>query len=119
MTSKSFFLIILGIIITGCGQIHYKSSGQIPVLFTGENNHVKHLSFKEKKHIFLWGYYPESNIFWVDQLFKENRAKSVSRLRIYEYQSPLDVFLSFITLGLYTPRSIEFSGQVIMKRKES
>lgn len=94
----------------GCSVIKYRSSGIIPVSFSRQVKHTKIVKVSGKKQFFLFGFVPQSNNVFIDQLMKEKGHNEVSKINIHEWVSITDFLMMVVSLGLYTPRSFTITA---------
>lgn len=84
-----------------CSQIRYSSENSIPTYISTKNNHHSRIHTIGKKKFYLWGLVPREHTVYVDEELSDAGVLSGSRIEVQEYQSGLDVFLTYISLGLY------------------
>jgi hypothetical protein len=84
-----------------CSQIRYSSSNIIPTYISTKDNHHSKTHQIGKKKFYLWGLVPREHVVYVDQELSDAGTLSASRVEVHEYQTGLDVFLTYISLGLY------------------
>ena len=101
----SYKLLLLVLILScsfmSCSQIRYSSTNSIPTyLSTKDNHHSKRYQTGSKK-FYLWGLVPREHVVYLDEELSKAGVQSASRVEIEEYQTGLDVFLTYISLGLY------------------
>lgn len=75
----------------------------------------EHFRVRIRNDFGLWGLVPAQRVIEVDRavsLHLAREVRNISNLRIRQELSPLNALLQFITLGLYTPRTLEIEGMI-------
>lgn len=98
-------LLALFIVATGCAHIHYKSQGKIPVKVSRAPEHDQIFEASGSVGFYLFGFLPKDQTVPIDQLAQSQGFSEISKLVITETSEWDDLLWSFLSLGLYTPRS--------------
>lgn len=104
---------LIGIFITlqsGCTTIHYRSTGKVPVQLHSSPNFTKESSFSGKRDFFLWGQIPKAHHVFIDEEAIDHGIMGLSKVSIEEKSTFVDTLISFLSMGLYTPRSYTITG---------
>ena len=109
---KSISFILLVGLFASCTTIHYRSNNSVPVTFTGNPEHRKEVSISGKKDFWFWGLEPDHQEVFIDEDVRKAGYDSLSKTIIYEQKSAQEMLISFITFGLYLPRSYTITGFV-------
>ncbi|MFL5784169.1 MAG: Bor/Iss family lipoprotein [Bacteriovoracaceae bacterium] len=109
---KSISFILLAGLFAGCTTIHYRSNNSVPVTFTGNPQHRKEVSIEGKKDFWFWGLEPDHQEVFLDEEVRKAGYDGISKTIIYEQKSAKEMLISFITFGLYLPRSYTITGFV-------
>jgi hypothetical protein len=96
-----FLFIFLVLISTSCSQIRYTSTNSIPTYISTKSGHHSREVATGKRKFYLWGLVPREHTVDVDHELSDAGVLSASRIDIREYQTGLDIFLTYISLGLY------------------
>lgn len=108
MKPISFFF--LAMFFAGCTTIHFRSNNTVPVTFAGNPEHRKEVSIEGKKDFWFWGLEPEHQEVYLDEEVRKAGFDGLSKVIVYEQKSPQEILISFITFGLYLPRSYTITG---------
>lgn len=95
------FLFVTLSFFSSCSQIRYTSSNSIPSYISTKDGHHSRTHKVGQKKFYLWGLVPREHTVFVDQELSDVGALSASRIEVEEYQTGLDIFYTYITLGLY------------------
>jgi len=104
------FLLSSLLFFTGCTTIHFRSNNTIPVTFEGNPKHQKAVEVTGTRDFYFWGLEPEHHEVFIDKELKKAGVNSLSKAIIYEQKDPQDMLISFLTFGLYLPRSWTIMG---------
>lgn len=105
------FLLLSWLLFTfGCTTIHFRSENIIPVTFEGNPNHQRPVEITGTRDFYFWGLNPEHHEVYIDRELKKAGIQSLSKAIIYEQKDPQDMLISFLTFGLYLPRSWTIMG---------
>lgn len=102
-------LILLGTI-SSCTTIHFRSKNSIPVTFEGNPAQQKEISLSGKRDFFFWGLNPEHHEVFIDDEVRQAGYDGLSKVIIYEQKSAQEILISFLTFGIYLPRSFTITG---------
>lgn len=105
-------LALMGAIVclTSCTSIHYRSSGIISTSFSPKPNHVRQAKVEGTKEFYLWGLYPAEHTVHLDKEMARAGLISAANITIEEYQTTGDKFATWLSFGLYVPRSYKIRG---------
>lgn len=93
-----------------CTTIHFRSNNTVPVTFEGNPNHQRAVQISGTRDFYFWGVEPEHHEVFIDQELQNAGVRSLSKAIIYEQKDPQDMVISFLTFGLYLPRSYTIMG---------
>lgn len=93
-----------------CTTIHFRSNNTVPVTFEGNPNHQRAVHISGTRDFYFWGVEPEHHEVFIDQELQNAGVRSLSKAIIYEQKDPQDMVISFLTFGLYLPRSYTIMG---------
>jgi hypothetical protein len=113
---RMLMLFLLFVFLNACGTIHYRSDGKIPITFHDKIDHTRPFEVTTSKEFYLFGLVPRKHQFYIDAFFSQLGIIDVSRLKIQEYSTPLDNFLTILSLGFYTRRTLILSGTTKYER---
>ena len=83
---------------------------------TLDNKEMGTFEVSKKAHYLFWGLAPINRPCLEDIIKKQIQANQVvADIKIFEQNSFLDGFLAATTLGLYRPRTIQFTGHIYDK----
>lgn len=102
--------LILVLVLTSCTTIHFRSKNSIPVSFEGNSQHQKEVSIEGMRHFYFWGADPEHHEVFIDEEVRAAGYDGISKVIVYEQKSSQNNLISFLTLGLYLPRSYTITG---------
>lgn len=108
--SFSLFIILLCFLATSCSQINYISSDNIPTYISPKENHNRKASHIGKRDFYLWGLVPTFHTVNVDDELADDGLISAARIEVREYQEFMDVFWTYVTLGMFKTVRFEISG---------
>ncbi|WP_044557470.1 hypothetical protein [Halobacteriovorax marinus] len=108
-TLKLFFFSLI-LFLSSCSQIKYTSSENIPTYFAPKKHHSRKASHSGVRRFYLWGLVPPQHTVDVDNELQNDGLISAARIEIREYQEFMDVFWTYVTLGLYKPVRYEIKG---------
>jgi hypothetical protein len=109
---KNLFGLILCLSLVSCTTIHFRSNNSIPVTFEGNPSQKKLVFIEGDKAFYFWGVDPEHHEVFIDEEVRKAGYDGISKVVIYEPKSPQNNLISFLTLGLFLPRSYVISGYV-------
>ena len=99
--SAPLLLSVFLMLLSSCSQIRYTSSNTIPTYIgTNDGHHTRETATGERI-FYIWGLVPREHTVYVDKELSDSGVLSASRIDVKEYQTGLDVFLTYISLGLY------------------
>lgn len=109
---RSGVIALMGALIclTSCTTIHYRSSGLIAASFSPKKDHIHHTKSVGKKEFYLWGLLPKEHVVLVDEEMSKAGLISAANITIEEYQTSSDKAWSWISLGLFIPRTYKVRG---------
>lgn len=105
------FLFILCFFMS-CTTIHYRSKHSVPVSFEGNASQKKEVWIQGKKDFYFWGINPDHETVFIDEEVRRAGHDGISKLVIYEQKSPSETLISFLTFGIYMPKSYTITGFV-------
>ena len=97
-------------VLASCTTIHFRSNHSVPVSFDGNPEHQKEVSILSKRDFYWWGADPDHHTVFIDEEIRKAGYDGISKLVIYEQKSPQENLISFLTLGIYMPRSYTITG---------
>lgn len=103
-------LLIPFLLLCGCSSLQFANHGQIPVYVTKREGHHDYVEIKGKKEFFLWGLIGEDKKVFIDELMKEKGIISVANIHLETYMSPLSIFQTIFSLGLYIPKEFKIKA---------
>lgn len=106
----NLFSLALLLFTLSCTTIHFRSNNTIPVTLEGNPKHQKAVEVSGVRDFYFWGLEPEHHEVFIDKELKDAGINSLSKLIIYEQKDPQDMVISFLTFGLYLPRSWTIMG---------
>ncbi|MBF0366418.1 MAG: hypothetical protein HQK50_12675 [Oligoflexia bacterium] len=98
------------LMITGCGQIEYRSSEAIPISYGLNKNHQQQFKAEVTSDFYFFGAFPEREYVFIDQLAKSSGFEEISRPNIAEKVSFENILLTIFSFGLYTPKTVEITA---------
>lgn len=98
------------ICLTSCTTIHYRSSGLIATSFSPKEGHIHNTKVEGKKEFYLWGFLPKEHVVLVDKEMSRAGLISAANITIEEYQTTTDKVWTWISLGLFIPRTYKVRG---------
>lgn len=90
--------------------MQFANRGQIPVYVTKKTGHHDPVEVKGQKEFFLWGLIGDGEKIYVDELIKDKGFISVANIHLETYHSPLAIFQTLFTLGMFIPKQYKISG---------
>ena len=109
---KNLSLLFLGFSLVSCTTIHFRSKGSIPVSFEGNPSQTKLIEIAGDRNFSFWGIDPDHHTVFIDEVVREAGYDGISKVVLYEPKSPENNLISFLTLGLFLPRSYVVQGYV-------
>lgn len=103
------FLVLAGLFVS-CTTIHFRSNNSVPVSFSGNPEHRKEISIEGKRDFWFWGIEPDHQEVFIDEEVRRAGFDGLSKVVVYEQKSPQETLISFLTFGLYLPRSYTITG---------
>ena len=88
-----------------CAHIHYKSEGRIPVTVARAPQHDSVFETQGSVGFYLFGNLPRHQTVAIDKMAQEAGFSEISKIVITETTEWDDVLWTFLSLGLYTPRT--------------
>lgn len=107
MNLINFSLLLLTL---SCTTIHFRSNNTVPVTFEGNPSHQRMVEVRGVRDFYFWGIEPDHHEVFIDTELKKAGISSLSKTIIYEQKDPQDMVISFLTFGLYLPRSWTIMG---------
>jgi hypothetical protein len=107
--TKIISLIVLMVSLS-CTTIHFRSKNSVPVQFEGNADQTTEVTITGKRDFYFWGLDPEHHEVFVDEVVRKSGYDGLSKLIIYEKKSPQEILISFLTFGIYLPRSFTITG---------
>ena len=98
------------VLFMSCTTIHFRSNNKVPVTFEGNPNHQREVVITGTRDFYFWGIEPDHHEVYIDKELQEAGINSLSKAIIYEQKDPQDMLISFLTFGLYLPRSYTIMG---------
>jgi hypothetical protein len=96
--------------VTSCTSIHYRSKGLIATSFSPRPNHVHRTEVTGIKEFYLWGLLPREQTVYLDEELGKGGLVSAANITIEEYQTVGDKFATWLSFGLYVPRTYKVRG---------
>jgi hypothetical protein len=90
--------------------MHYRSSGVISTSFSPKAGHDHLKEIVGKKEFYLWGLVPKDHTVEVDIQLSKAGLISAANITIEEYQTTEDLIYSWLSFGLYIPRTYKVKG---------
>ena len=110
-------LLILSVaFLSSCTTIHFRSNNSIPVQLDGNANQQTEVTITGKRDFYFWGLDPEHHEVFLDDVVRKAGYDGLSKLIIYEKKTPQEILISFLTFGIYLPRSFTITGYTNGKR---
>jgi len=88
----------------------YTSAGEIQTSVAPAPKHSYHLKMEGQKNFYLWGSYPKEHKVKIDEHLSDGGLISAAAVRVHEYQTFWNSFLSIISLGMYVPITYRISA---------
>ncbi|MBK27084.1 MAG: hypothetical protein CME70_23975 [Halobacteriovorax sp.] len=103
---------LLGVVVftVSCTSIRYRSTGVIATSFSPKPMHVHQTNVEGRKEFYLWGLVPNEHTVEIDKEMSRAGLISAANITIEEYQTLGDKFATWLSLGLYIPRSYKVRG---------
>ena len=92
-----------------CSTIHVKSNDQTTITFDKIKSHKEKIQIKVEKEYFLWGLFPQHDIY-VDQELKAKGFEKVSSLEISKVRETKDLIWTLVTFGVYMPQTYHINA---------
>lgn len=116
-TIRVAFLAVFMTNLLACTTIEYKANPH-PVIYFNESfvNHplkpgttrkTKNLTLRTTADFYLWGFAPAKRVINVSSELQKYTTGYISNITIKEKRTLLDMTLFLLTLGIYTPVSVE------------
>ncbi|MFT6070367.1 MAG: hypothetical protein ACJAT2_000833 [Bacteriovoracaceae bacterium] len=96
--------------LNSCTTMHYRSSGLISTSFSPKPGHDNLKEIVGRKEFYLWGLVPKDHIVKIDEKLSESGLISAANISIEEYQTTEDLIYSWLSFGLYIPRTYKVRG---------
>lgn len=96
--------------LSSCTSINYRSSGLISTSFSPKPKHINLAKVEGKKEFYLWGLLPKEHTVLIDEEMSRAGLISAANITIEEYQTLGDKFATWLSFGLYVPRSYKVRG---------
>lgn len=109
---KKLISLILCLSFVSCTTIHFRSKQSVPVTFDGNPAQTKLVYLEGDRDFYFWGVDPEHHEVFIDEVVREAGYDGISKVVVYEPKSPQNNLISFLTLGIFLPRSFVISGYV-------
>jgi hypothetical protein len=109
---KNLFFLVLGLSLVSCTTMHFRSGGTVPVSFDGNPSQTKLIEISGDRNFMFWGIDPDHHTVLIDEVVREAGYDGISKVVVYEPKSPENNLISFLTLGIFLPRSYVVQGYV-------
>ena len=103
-------LLFIVLFISSCTTIHFRSNNTIPVQLEGNPSQQNEVTITGKRDFYFWGLEPEHHEVYIDEVVRKSGYDGLSKLIIYEKKTPQEILITFLTLGIYLPRSFTITG---------
>ncbi len=107
---KKLLTVILFGTLASCTTIHFRSKNTVPVSFDGNPDQQKEVSLNGKRDFYFWGLNPDHHDVFIDEEVRHAGYEGLSKVIIYEQKSAQEILISFLTFGIYLPRSFIITG---------
>lgn len=104
-------LIVLGNF--SCSRIDYRNKIAGKSFISPKKNHARKVIVEGEKDFYLWGNLPSNYTVYVDREMRDVIGTGqMANIKITEYMSPYNFFISCITFGMYTPQNYRIEAYV-------
>ncbi len=108
-------MLVYVLLVSSCARIEYRTKNSIPLSFSTNQTSSEVFEIEKKIQFFVWGLSPSRHFIDVDLVLADGGVKEANKLHIHEFMSWTDKLVSLITLGLFVPYHIKFSGLMLKK----
>lgn len=103
-------LLLSSLALSSCTTVHFRSNDEIPISFKKNPEHKRRVKISGITKFYFGGAVPKLREVYIDKEVKEAGYTELSGLVIYQERSLSNLFIKFLTLGIYLPTEYTFDG---------
>ncbi|WP_034720485.1 hypothetical protein [Bacteriovorax sp. DB6_IX] len=104
-------ILLISVFFSSCSHTVFTGKGRVPVEIHSKSVSGKvKIIYEVEQESLLWGLMPKRRYFDMGDLLFRDRVSAVGNLTITHYQSPMDQFWTYLSLGLYIPSRTRIEG---------
>jgi hypothetical protein len=108
---KKLLLVFSALMFVSCAKLHIVSSkDQQKITFREKDGEEKPVKLVVEKNFYLWGLLPTKHELDIGAELDERAIRSLSGLKVSEIETDYNGFLSFISFGMFIPRTYAIEG---------
>lgn len=109
-------LLLLLLLLGGCSTLYFRSRDKISLYISKQSQHQELYSTQISRNFYLWGRYPTVHLINLDAELAALGLVEASGLEIRVADSWSDWGWKILTLGVYTPKTLQISAYGIKQK---